>query len=286
MRQLANNLGLPSWWDDPWIRGTIIVSGGLAAGLGLGAIAYRLRYGPAIFPDCDEVTPEGGVVAGVSYFEAMRGGAAPEDEVPMVVAFHSLCAPPRGILSMFKGLPPSRLIVPAGSYGCSSSESSRKWWSRGVRSAMDAENIEESTAQWRAESERMGSFLAQIQRCRPTKGKPVLTGSSMGGEMSLLLASTHPMLVDSAVVVSGYLLPEFWTTAMAPTSMIHGTGDTTVPFSWAKEYAQRLSGAGADLSFEEYATDGHSISSPMGSAWGDHLRARLAALVSRDGVFV
>jgi phospholipase/carboxylesterase len=266
------------WWRDPWVTGAGVALGGLAVGGLLGRLTYRVKHGPALFAKCDAVTPSGGVVAGVTYYEEMRGGARPDEKVPMVIAFHSLCSNPRNVLGMYQNIGPSRLIVPAGAFECRTAATHRKWWELGVKAAMNGGDLPGATLQWRAESDRMANFISQIQRCRPTRGKPVVTGSSMGGEMTLLMASTHPELVDSGVAVSSYLLPPFWNRRMAPVAMVHGEGDTTVPFTWAKEYADTMLAAGAPLSFAAFPSDGHNVTKDMGEAWGAGLKGQVARL--------
>ena len=284
-RNLPSRLIPNPWWNSARVVGPAIGAVGLALGTVLGWYTYRLRYGPPFVPNCDELAPGGrevsGTVGGVQYWEAMRGGADPEEEVPMVIAFHSLCAAPQGLLSMFKNIGRARLIVPAGTGLCrSGSASARRWWKLGPTAAMrnDAAKLPEATGQWQAEADRMANFISQIQKCRPTKGKPILTGSSMGGEMTLLLASTHPRLVDSGVAVSSYVLPPFWNKRMAPTAMIHGDGDTTVKFTWAKDYAERMIAEGARLSFDQFPSTGHAITKDMGRAWGGALKSQVAIL--------
>jgi len=265
------------WWQSPVVQGGAIAVGALALGGVLGRLSYRAKHGPAIFADCNEAGLSGGTVGGVTYLEAMRGGATPDEDVPMVIAFHSLCSSPSGILNMFKSIGRARLIIPAGAYGCSN-EKHRKWWKLGITKAMKGEELPGATVEWREEAQRMGNFISQIQRCRPTLGRPIVTGSSMGGEMTLLMASTHPRLLDSGVAVSGYVIPPFWNQRMAPVAMIHGDGDRTVPYDWAKDYAAHMESLGAPISFSSYSSDGHGVTKEMGKAWGTAIRGQVAKL--------
>lgn len=235
---------------------------GIIAGVSAGAALHRLLGGPA---DCTQVEADGGVVAGVRYVERMRGGADPNEAVPMVVLFHSLGATPEGHAAMLTNIGRARLILPEGEYE-SESGSGRKWWQRGVKDAVE-NDPEGAAVQWEAASDRMAEFLRQIVQCRPTIGKPILTGSSQGGEMTLLMASTYPRLAGSGVAVSSYLLEPFWTARMAPTAMLHGTGDTTVPYAWARDYAEVMQAKGAPLGFESYESAGHAVTKPMSRAW-------------------
>ena len=255
-----------------------VATGGVALGFAVGALIDR--YARPLAPvDCSQITDErGGEIAGVRYLERMRGKASPGEAVPMVVFFHSMGAHPRGHARMLANLGPSRLILPFGAYQTDSG-GGYKWWQRGVRAGTgdDPEVRAEAVVQWQAASDRAAEFVRQISQCRPTVGKPILTGSSQGGEMSLLLASTHPDLVQSGVAVSSYLLEPFWNDRMASTRMIHGTGDKTVPFALAKDYAERMIAEGAPLSFQAYPSSGHGLAEGMGADWVNSLKGQIAA---------
>jgi phospholipase/carboxylesterase len=244
---------------------------GVVVGVATGAALHRLIVGPPA--DCSQAEVEGGVVAGVPYLERMRGGAAPDETVPMVVLFHSLGASPEGHSKMLTNIGKARLILPEGVYE-SATGPGHKWWELGVKAAVERDP-EGAAIQWEAASERMAEFLRQIVQCRPTIGKPILTGSSQGGEMTLLMASTHPKLARSGVAVSSYLLEPFWTPRVAPTTMIHGTGDTTVPYAWAKDYAEKMQERGAPLAFESYQSMGHAVTKPMSRTWIGMVRSEV-----------
>jgi predicted esterase len=159
----------------------------------------------------------------------------------------------------------ARLILPEGEHE-STVGSGHKWWTKGVKAAVE-HDPEGAAVEWQAASDRMAEFLRQIVQCRPTVGQPILTGSSQGGEMTLLMASTHPELARSGVAVSSYLLEPFWNRRLSPTAMLHGTGDTTVPYIWARDYADEMRRDGAPLEFFEYESPGHAVTRPMSRGW-------------------
>lgn len=260
-------------------RGDLVVAAsvgvaGVAVGVAMGAAIHRLVLAPPA--DCSQVESEGGVVAGVPYLERMRGGAAPEEAVPMVVLFHSLGASPAGHSKMLANIGRARLILPEGLYE-SPTGPGHKWWELGVKAAVQ-HDPEGAAIQWQAASDRIAEFLRQIVQCRPTIGRPILTGSSQGGEMTLLMASTHPKLARSGVAVSSYLLEPFWTPRIAPTAMIHGTGDTTVPYAWARDYADAMQARDAPLQFEAYQSMGHAVTKPMSRDWIATVRSEVEGL--------
>lgn len=94
--------------------------------------------------------------------------------------------------------------------------------------------------------------------------------------MALLMASRFPTQVKGAVAVAAYLLPPFWNPSMAETVMIHGTGDNTVPYAWAKDFADAMRAQGSAVEFLSFSAQGHTITSPMSKAWIEAVRAGLA----------
>lgn len=215
--------------------------------------------------ECDAITEEGGTLRGVRYLERMRN-AQPEDTVPMVVLFHSRGATPEGHKGMLQGLGPSRLIIPEGALA-SGYGKGRLWWERGVRSAME-DDPAAAAAQWRAAAARMHIFLRTLVRCRPTLGKPILTGSSMGGQMAYLMGTRYADHAYAAVSVNGYLLPDLWSPHMVPTLALHGVDDRTVPYAWDAEYVAAMQAQGSPITLEPFDA-GHNVTSQMARTWID-----------------
>lgn len=243
-----------SWLRSPWVW----APAGAAAAAGAGVWLARRRH----IADCGQVGPTGGTVAGVRYLERIRGKADPDAALPLVVLFHSRGATPEGHAAMLGGIGPARLILPQGPYPTGSGFG---WWRKGIKDA--AKDVDAAAPEWERTASQVIAFVDAIVQCRPTLGRPILTGSSQGGELTLLLSSTEPRAFSGGVAVSGYLLPPFWTPRMAPTAMINGTGDTVVPFSWAKDYAQAMIGQGAPLSFTPMPSTGHAVTGDMAKAW-------------------
>ena len=272
MQQLSNPYPIP-WYRSPWALGAGALLGGLAVG-GLVAGVARLRRRAAALPpaDCSQVGQSEGYIAGIRYLERIRGNAGPEEPLPMVIVFHSRGASPEGFAGMLGGIGRARLILPEGDY---QSGGARAWFSLPIRDAVHGDPGP-VTAQWRDTADRIHNFIGQAIQCRPTIGRPVVTGSSQGAEMSLLLASTAPDLIASAVAVNGWLLPAFWTPNMSPTTMYNGTGDEVVPFTWAQDYASQMQAQGAPLSFVPFPSEGHAVTKAMSSAWINAVEAAVA----------
>ena len=229
--------------------------------------------------ECEGLTSNGGVLRGVRYLEQMRGDADPDEAVPMVVLFHSKGATPEGHVNMLRRSGPSRLIVPEGALSTRSGKGSL-WWELGIKKAMEEDPMG-AAAQWRAAAARMHRFLQALVRCRPTVGKPILTGSSMGGEMAYLMGTRYMDHAYASVSVNGYLIPELWSPHMVPTLALHGIDDRTVPYAWDKEYVEAMQAKGAPIRLESFDA-GHGLTPEMGRAWGDAVKSLVASAAAGE----
>lgn len=210
------------------------------------------------------------------YVEVLHGTDNPNEPLPMVIAFHAMGSRPEGYRGMLQGLGKYRLIAPEGELGKEGGP--RYWWHLGPTAARKSSAAEaKAAAEWAGVADRMASFIAKITHDKPTIGKPIVTGSSQGGQMALLMASRHPEAVRGAVAVASYVLPPLQTPSMAPTTMIHGTGDTTVPYDISAEYAERMKAKGAPLTFQSFPSGGHAVTGQMSHAWRQALAKRLTS---------
>lgn len=252
------------WWRSPWFVIPAVAGATTVAAIATVSAAMRSA-------DCTQVGSSGGTIAGVPYLERLRGGASPNERLPMVILLHSLGASAEGFSGMLGGIGKARLILPQGAYKGSGGF---KWWERGLHDIVLDERPGD-VEQWNAASSRLSRFIREVTRCRPTIGKPIITGSSQGGEATLLVATQHRKQVSYAVAVDGDMPPQFWYADMAPTLMINGTGDTTVPYAWAQAHAQGMIERGAPLEFRSFPSSGHAITSTMSSAWISAVRDRV-----------
>lgn len=262
----------------PWVWAA--GAAGLVGGAVLLAYALSVEDEPATAdrtpqpdgpPDCDEVGPRGGRIAGIRYLERIRGNADPDAELPMVILFHSLGSKPEDFAGGLSGIGPARLILPEGVHG--KEGGSRRWFREPIRKAVD--EPEQLVADWLETSSAVRRFVDDVVRCRPTAGLPIVTGSSQGGEMAYLMGSRYPERFGGVVGVAGWAPEYFWTAAMPPTVGIHGTRDETVPYAWAEEYARTMQAAGADFEWHPYDV-GHTVSSAMSRKWRESIGRMVA----------
>lgn len=211
-------------------------------------------------PNCKNVGTTKGELDGIRYIEHVTGGADPNGRLPMLIVFHSLGANPKGTAS-FRSLPPTRVIRP---YGLHTMGKGYRWWKTQARGdqAELARNMQEA-------SKKLVPFIQDIAICRPTIGKPVVTGSSQGAMVAYMLATLGAPHVAGAVAVLGWLPESLWDRGMAKTVGIHGTRDKTVNYEKTKAYAEAMG-------FPFYSFDsGHAVSKEMGRKWVTEVKKML-----------
>jgi predicted esterase len=212
--------------------------------------------------DCSGVQSSGGKVAGIKYREFRSEGVGPNDRVPMLIRYHglgsssaSLDSAGKSWANLVKG--PVRVIVPE-SPRLTSPNKLFTWWELPARTSKQ----DELTAQMSEAAGEMRRFISEISQCRPTAGKPLVTGSSQGGSMSYLVATTSPGLVRGAVAAAGWLPKKLWSTRVAPLLATHGEQDTIVPFNRTWDYWEYLGDAKAPFEAISYSA-GHNLNSDM-----------------------
>jgi phospholipase/carboxylesterase len=247
----------------------LLLYGGLSI-LGGYVLAKSLRKDEEV--SCDQVSDRGGEVAGLRYLERRSAGAAADERLPMVVVFHSRAATPEGFAGFHGNLhSPARVILPEGP---GTLAGKRSWFALPARTS-DQEELE---AQMRQTGKLVAKFLRAIRRCRPTIGRPIVTGSSQGASMSYLMANLYPSLVHAAVPAIGWIPRPLWRKSMARTTAFHGTEDRVIPYERTKAEVDRMRGRGAPIDLSAFPV-GHSVSSDMARSWRRVVNAYLGELV-------
>lgn len=276
MGALPNPRLKPFWELTPGQKLVMMALGAAAFGGIVYGVTGRLRkprgLTPAGLPQCDVVVPgSGGNVAGLRYLERVTPGTDPDARLPMIVVLHSKGSRPEHYAGTFYRHvgQPVRLIVPEGPLELGQN---REWFRLPGRTKKQAELAD----QMLEASATLATFLTDITRCRPTVGRPVVTGSSQGGSMTYAIATLYPYLVRGAVALAGWLPAELWSPYMVQTVGLHGTKDTAVPFAKTAQYAAAMQERGAPFTFETYDT-GHAINRAMQRDWRESVSGMLGA---------
>ena len=83
---------------------------------------------------------------------------------------------------------------------------------------------------------RISRQTQSLMKAKPTVGRPIVTGFSQGGILSLTIGLLHGDIFAAAVPLAGMLptrLPNL-NTPIAPMTAFHGEADTVVPWSGLK----------------------------------------------------
>lgn len=198
-------------------------------------------------------------------------GAEPHASLPMIIVIHGLGdRPGPHWLDLVQLEHPARLIMPEAPTPYFDGYSWFPFRARGADPAELARGIA-------AAAEQLASALEALQRHRPTRGRPIVTGFSQGGMLSFALALRHPERLELALPISGLLPEPLWPAGPAktrtpPILALHGTADELVPFPPTERLVAQLRAHGYDATLVPYAGVGHSIS--------DAMRARVSSTLN------
>jgi phospholipase/carboxylesterase len=191
--------------------------------------------------------------------ERWVGGAAPGDDVPIVVMVHGLGDDPGHFAWVAEGWPtPARMVLPRGPIPFGKGFA---WMT--MRSD---EGRDEDLAVEIAEAAGRVAALCNDLAGTDASRKPVVAGFSQGAMVAYAVAVRHPESVSGAVPVSGWLPEPLWPVAgqpVAPVRALHGTRDTVIDIGRAERTVQALRAAGADAGLERFEGVGHVIPRPM-----------------------
>lgn len=204
--------------------------------------------------------PKYAEAAGLSYAEVMLGGAKPEDTVPMIVAIHGLGDEPHNFSKLFETFPePARLILPRALDPYDSGG-----WSWFPIRARDPD-VASLSAGIRKAAKAIAPAIAALQKSKPTRGKPIVTGFSQGGMLTFTLAVHHPEVVGEAVAIGGWLPPPLWPekkpdgVELPAIHAIHGTADNAVRFEPTQQAVDHLKKLGYAVRLRSYEGVQHVI---------------------------
>lgn len=191
--------------------------------------------------------------------------------MPLVVAMHGLGDSNQGYAPLFQDYPGrARIIVAQAPQPHGNGYS---WFTTRVRDGA----AEVLAAEVAAAADEAAVLLAELMHRYPKAGKPVVTGFSQGGMMSMALAVRHPELVAKAVPVAGWLPEPLWPTELPadapPIVALHGTVDTVLPFQKTERGIQHLKGLGWDAEIVAYTNVRHRITRTMRARMYDEIES-------------
>jgi phospholipase/carboxylesterase len=255
----------------------------LVAALGLGGLALMLSARPdQVAADETFKPPDAqgwGRAGGLDYLESIRGGARPEERLPMVVLIHGLGDEPRADwLDLVPQNVRARVIMPRGPLAYQRGYS---WFPFQV-----GEHRSDTLAKTLGpRAQQLAAALQVLLTRRPTRGLPIVSGFSQGGMLSFALATRYPERYAFVLPISGGLPDALWPArapagaARLPIRALHGARDSIVPIEPTRELVERLRSLGYDATLREFPELGHSIAPEV----RDRVIQELAAAVRSSG---
>ena len=218
-----------------------------------------------------------GTLAGHHYLTFVTGGANPADALPLIIGLHYSGATPETILADYDRIDiPARIVLPRGKH---SRPTGYSWF---PTSYGDLAAAEQTQLTFEVKDEVL-AFVEAAAQHYPTTGKPVLTGTSYGGDLSYLIAIHHPERVAAAFPVAARFPAEWLPAASTCGSScplvyaMHGDQDAVVPIDGGRRAARQLAALGYRVELHEYAGIPHDFSAQMKSDFTAQVRAVLAA---------
>jgi phospholipase/carboxylesterase len=198
----------------------------------------------------------------------------PEDaELPMVVYLHGRGDVPRAPGGPLYGLEtPIRVIIPRGPERFGDGYA----WAPVSAHRGESPPLVEAL---RSRGRLLAEAMVEWRRRHPTRGRPVVTGFSQGGMLTLTLAVHHPESIAHAFPIAGWLPPSLEPGAYdpyaphAPVVALHGEADEVLSAGRTRGLMERLSRMGYPVAFETYDGVGHEKVPAM--------RARMRELLER-----
>jgi phospholipase/carboxylesterase len=206
------------------------------------------------------VTPQADVPK-LRHVERVTGGADASERLPLVVAIHGLGDRPDAFGSLFNGISArARFVFPEGIMPHGDGFS----WFPIAR--LEPQALAEGTS---AAARALAALLEELERTRPTAGRPIVTGFSQGGMLSFTLAANHPERVGEVFPVAGLLAPPLYPSAWPmgkttpPIHAFHGEEDPIIPIASARETVRALVSVGFSAELTSYPGVRHTVSTEM-----------------------
>jgi phospholipase/carboxylesterase len=247
----------------------VCVLGALACVTSFSAVgAQEQRYTPAQEPASADAPPDEtgwGTAAGLRYLEIVRGGAQPNEKLPLLLVIHGLGDAPRrdwlqaiDVDSRIK----VRMILPQAPAPHGDGYS---WFP--FRAASDDQTALAHGIS--AAADRLARMIEVLRKQRATRGRAIVSGFSQGGMLSYAIALSRPELVEAAVPISGMVPAPLWPKHARGKGWfpriraLHGTADGVVPFEADRQFVDRARELGYPVELTAFEATGHTITPAM-----------------------
>jgi predicted esterase len=197
---------------------------------------------------------------GFDYYEIVKTGESNNKQLPLLVAFHFSSSTPEELISYYDSLQmPVRIIIPRGNYP------KRNGYSYFPQDHYAKDSLSQMiTVKGTVDS--MAVFLKAISR--KYKVKPVVSGISQGGDISLLLAIHYPQLIKAAFPLLGFIHRQAYegmkgsSVKGVPVYMFQGEDDKIVSVNYTQKEVAFLKNK-FQITLSTYPQTGHDVTAAM-----------------------
>ncbi|MEM9190846.1 MAG: hypothetical protein AAGF12_16800 [Myxococcota bacterium] len=234
---------------------------------------------PELPPDSPGFRVRSGELHDLVFLEHIIGEAEPDQALPLIVVLHGRGDAARVVGAPFVDLThPVRVIVPQAP-----DPLGRGYQWLPVRVGQGLVDRLSSTLFLAAS--RLAEFIRAIALDRPTLGRPIVTGFSQGGLLTLTLALHHDDIVGHAFPIAAWLPPPLepsyrrWDLRYPAIRSMHGTADAIIPLPDTREMFGRLEERGFDVSLVEFEGVAHHTNDAMNELFHAWLDAAVCGVV-------
>lgn len=221
--------------------------------------------GTEVLPDAPPDQTGWGAAAGLRYLEIIRGGASPDEKLPLLLVIHGLGDKPHHDWLQAVDVDSNvkvRMILPQAPTPHGNGFSWFPYRAGSLDQAALARGIS-------AAAERLTRMIAVLRIQRPTRGRAVVSGFSQGGMLSYAVALSRPELVACAVPISGMLPEPLWPVRAHDAGWfprirsLHGKADSVVRVDVDQQLVERMRQLGYPVELVTFDATGHTITPAM-----------------------
>lgn len=196
------------------------------------------------------------IVAGFKVEVGTTRSAGSDTPLPLVVVLHGAGGRPN-VKTLLRSPTELRAVAPQGPLV---HDTGFAWFNYSKDPAEEPRVSQEMGAM----AEKVYAFVTEARDRWPTRGRPILVGTSQGACLALAVAALHPDQVSHVVAISGYLPPSLWKPPPRGVSLpsieaFNGARDRIVPIEGARATVQRFQEAGYPVAFHEDPEANHRL---------------------------
>lgn len=220
------------------------------------------------------------VIEGIQVLEVVVGDAHLDDELPLLVQIHGRASNPPLPRGDHRRAPPARLMLPRAPEPLGRGYT---WFpvsiTQDLPDSVLAGHITER-------ADQLAPIIERFAQMRPTEGRPIVSGFSQGGMLSMGLAVLHPELLDGAFPLAGWLPRSVVDEGLRrhagaalfpPIRVVNGDRDPIIPAGETRATVAYMQSRGLDARCDLFPNDAHTMTGEMRR----HFREQLHALLRR-----